>query len=72
MRALNVAPLYIVPQKIPTPKQHMMVAMSVAYGTLAIQSLHMFPKQGKFVSSFICLSVVVIKFVIAHYFMIRI
>lgn len=45
MRAHNVAPLYMVPQKIPTPKQHIMVAMRVAYGTLAIQSLHMFPKK---------------------------
>lgn len=30
---------------MPTPKQHMIVAMRVAYGTLAIQSLHMFPGE---------------------------
>lgn len=28
----NVAPLYIVPQKITTPNAHIIVAMRVAYG----------------------------------------
>lgn len=28
----NVAPLYMVPQKITTPKAHMIVAIRVAYG----------------------------------------
>jgi hypothetical protein len=39
----------MVPQNIPTPKQHIMVAMRVAYGTLAIQSLHMFPEHKKYI-----------------------
>lgn len=43
----NVTPLYIVPQNMPTPKQHIMVAISVAYGTLAMHSLHRLPKTWK-------------------------
>lgn len=43
----NVTPLYIVPQNIPTPKQHIIVAIRVAYGTLAIQSLHILPINNK-------------------------
>lgn len=44
MRADRVAPLYIVPQNMPTPRQHIIVAIRVAYGTLAMQSLHMLPE----------------------------
>jgi hypothetical protein len=43
MRALNVAPRYIVPQNTPTPTLHMMVAMSVAYGIRVIQFLQLLP-----------------------------
>jgi hypothetical protein len=46
MRALNVAPRYIVPQKTPTPTMHMIVAMRVAYGIRVIQSLHRFPVKN--------------------------
>lgn len=46
IRAHNVAPLYMVPQKIPIPRQDIIVAIRDAYGTLAMHSLHMFPKQG--------------------------
>lgn len=42
-----MTPLYIVPQNIPTPKQHIIVAIRVAYGTLAIQSLHILPINSK-------------------------
>ena len=60
----NVTPLYIVPQNIPTPKQHIMVAISVAYGTLAMHSLHrlpMFPARycsrlGPFLTGAACAS----------------
>lgn len=40
IKTAKVAPLYMVPQNIETPKAHIIVAMRVAYGILVRHASH--------------------------------